>query len=183
MQANWLQQVIYLALDTSLFWEKYCERAAVCGASRSRQAAWRARVMAHGSASISLLGLSRNDSIGSFAITSRNQGGVTGRPRCKFILTPRRMLTTQLGWHYRIGPARDSWIWRRGKGWCQLKDFHVLRGEALCFHQVRLQKAANYGLVHVIIGRNNIKVEFWAVVSDEKTCLKTNALVWVTQRL
>ncbi|NEO65797.1 MAG: hypothetical protein F6J98_37545 [Moorea sp. SIO4G2] len=50
---NWQEQVIYLALDTSLFWEKYCERAAVCGASRSRQAAWRARVMAHGSASIS----------------------------------------------------------------------------------------------------------------------------------
>ncbi|NEQ82757.1 MAG: hypothetical protein F6K26_21690 [Moorea sp. SIO2I5] len=104
--------MIYLALDTSLFWDKYCERAAVCGTSRSRQAAWRARVMAHGSASVSLLRLSGDDSISSGALTPRHLGGVTGRPRCKFISTPRQMLTTQLGWHYRIGPARDSWIWR-----------------------------------------------------------------------
>ncbi len=49
--------------------------------------------------------------------------------------------TTQLGWHYRIMPSatlrerlkNTIWIWRTGKGWCQLNEFHFKRGEALCW--------------------------------------------------
>jgi hypothetical protein len=41
------------------------------------------------------------------------------------------MLMAQLGWHYRIRLKSNSWIYRVGKGWCQLKDFHFNRGEAL----------------------------------------------------
>ena len=178
--ANWQEQVIYLALDTSLFWDKYClVRLCVVHRGRALPVAW--RVMAHGSASVSFRDYRE--------MIQSAQGRLP--QDIKVVLLADRgfvhinlmqMLTTQLGWHYRIRLKRDSWIWRGGKGWCQLKDFHVLRGEALCLHQVRLQKSANYGLVHVIIGRNNLKVEFWAVVSDEKTCLQTFALVWVTLR-
>jgi hypothetical protein len=42
--------------------------------------------------------------------------------------------TTQLGWHYRIRLQHTTWIWRTGKGWCQLKEFHFKRGYALCLH-------------------------------------------------
>ena len=103
-------------------------------------------------------------------------------------LMPR--LTTQLGWNYRIRLKSNSWIWRGGKGWCQLKDYHLNRGqrcdpapsqgareraprEAICLHNLRLHKGAYYGLVDVIIGRNNVNGEFWAIVSDEPTSLKT----------
>ncbi len=82
-----------------------------------------------------------------------------------------RMLTKQLGWHYRIRLKSDAWIWRVGKGWCQLKDFHLNRGEAQCHHNVSLHKQPWYGPVHLIVGRNNINGEFWAIVSDEITNL------------
>ncbi|XHX75904.1 MAG: hypothetical protein RBJ76_15790 [Stenomitos frigidus ULC029] len=64
-------------------------------------------------------------------------------------------------------------LWRVGKGWCQLKDFHFKRGEALCLHHVRLHKEQGYGSVHIICGCNNVNGEFWAIVSDEKTTLQS----------
>ncbi len=81
------------------------------------------------------------------------------------------MMTRQLGWHYRIRLKRDTWIWRVGKGWRQLKDFHLNRGEALCFHTVKLHKGEWFGPVHVAFGHNNVNGEFWAIVSDEPTSL------------
>jgi hypothetical protein len=62
------------------------------------------------------------------------------------------MMTTQLGWHYRIRIKRDSWVWRVGHGWCQLKDIHLQRGEALCWHTVKLHKGKWYGPVHIVFG-------------------------------
>ena len=84
-----------------------------------------------------------------------------------------KALTTQWGWHYRIRLKKDCWIWRKGKGLCQLQDFHFNPGEALCLHNVRLHKEEQYGPVHIILGRNNVNGEFWAIVSDEKTTLQT----------
>ncbi len=37
-------------------------------------------------------------------------------------------------------------------------------------------------MVHVIIGRNNVNGELWAIVSNEKTTLQTFALIWLTLR-
>ncbi|ASC72880.1 hypothetical protein XM38_038400 [Halomicronema hongdechloris C2206] len=54
-----------------------------------------------------------------------------------------------------------------------MKDFRLNRGEALCFHNVKLHKSQWFGPVHVAFGRNNVNGEFWAIVSDEPTSLKT----------
>ncbi|MGK7908939.1 MAG: transposase, partial [Synechococcus sp.] len=86
-----------------------------------------------------------------------------------------RALTVQWQWHYRIRLKKDSWIQRDGRGWCQLKDFHFQWGQAVCLHNVRLHKGAAYGPVHMIVGRNNVNGEFWAIVSDEPTNLQTFA--------
>jgi hypothetical protein len=82
-------------------------------------------------------------------------------------------MTTELGWHYRIRIKRDTWIWRVGQGWCQLKDIHLQRGEALCWHTVKLHKEKWYGPVHVAFGYNNVNGQFWGIVSDEPTTLHT----------
>lgn len=75
------------------------------------------------------------------------------------------MQTMQLlGWHYRIMPSAtlreriksDTWFWRPGSGWCQPKSFHLERGKALCFRNIRLHRLEKYGPLHVILGRNNI---------------------------
>ncbi|WP_299485362.1 hypothetical protein [Acaryochloris sp. IP29b_bin.137] len=57
-----------------------------------------------------------------------------------------QLLTPQLGWYYRLRFKSNSWIYRVGKGWCQLKDFHFNRGEALCLHNVRLHKGVKMGV-------------------------------------
>jgi len=59
-------------------------------------------------------------------------------------------MSSQLGWHYRIRLKQDSWIWRAGKGWRQLKDVPLNRGDALCFHNVKLHKSQWFGPVHVV---------------------------------
>jgi hypothetical protein len=58
-------------------------------------------------------------------------------------------MTTQFGWHYRIRVKQNTWIGRAGHGWCQLKDMHLKRGEAFCWHTVKLHKGEWYGPVHV----------------------------------
>ncbi|MGA7934620.1 MAG: hypothetical protein WCA35_13820 [Kovacikia sp.] len=69
-------------------------------------------------------------------------------------------MSTQMGWHYRIRLKQDAWLWRVDKGWCQFKDFHLKRGEALCFHNVRLHKGQWFNPVHVAFGYNNVNGEF-----------------------
>ena len=167
--ANWSEENIFLALDTSLFWDKYClVRVCVIHRGRALPVIW--RVMKHESASISFIDYQE--------MMKQSQ---TRLPQgVKVVLLADRgfvhtelmtMLTKQLGWHYRIRIKSNNWIWRGN--WCQAKSFHLSRGEAVCLHNVRIHKGEYYGLVHVIIGRNNVNGELWAIVSDEKTTLQT----------
>ena len=84
-----------------------------------------------------------------------------------------QMLTTQLGWHYRIRIKSNTWIWRGN--WCQPKSFHLHLGQVMCLHNVQIHKGEFYGKVHVIVGRNSVNGELWAIVSNEKTTLQTFA--------
>ena len=168
--ANWQDNCIYLSLDTSLFWEEYClVRLVVVYRGRALPVVW--RVLKHRSASV---GFTNYQEMLKQAVKRLPKG-------VKVILLADRgfvhtdlmkAMTTQWGWHYRIRLKKDTWIWRQGKGWCQLKDFHFKQGEALCFHNVRLHKEKCYSPVHVVFGCNNVNGEFWAIVSNEKTTLQ-----------
>ena len=169
--ADWQESCIYLSLDTSLFWEEYClVRIAVVHRGRALPLAW--RVLHHKSAAVGFADYQ----------VMLQQGNRCLPPGVKVILlADRGFVQTELmraaqrdwHWHYRIRLKNNSWIWRRGKGWCQLKDFHFQRGEAWCFHNVYLHKQQRYGPVHLAFGRNNVNGEFWAIVSDEPTTLQT----------
>ena len=169
--ADWSEPVMYVALDTSLFWEEYClVRLAVVHRGRSLPLCW--CVLHHSSASVAY---------DAYAWILKRAAGCIPKGVKVVLLADRgfvqielmKALTNHLGWNYRIRLKRDSWIWRGKKGWCQLKDYHLNRGDARCFHNVRLHKGAYYGVVHLIIGRNNLNGEFWAIASDEKTTLQT----------
>ena len=162
---------MYVALDTSVFWEEFClVRLSVVHRGRTLPISW--CVLHHPSASVAYQ-----------AYTWIIARAVDCIPNgVKVVLLADRgfvqtdlmnALTTGVGWHYRIRLKRNSWIWRGTQGWCQLTDYHLNRGEARCFHQVRLHKGAYYGPLHLIIGRNNVNGEFWAIVSDEQTTLRT----------
>ena len=171
--ASWQEECLYLSLDTSIFWERYClVRVAVVHRGRTLPVAW--RVLAHPSASV----------------TFKDYQGVLQRAsRClpqgkKIVLLADRgfvhlellkALTRQWRWSYRIRLKQNTWVWRQGKGWQRLKDFHFQWGQALCLHGIRLHKSQYYGPVHLIFGRNNCNGEFWAILSNEPTNLQTFA--------
>lgn len=169
--ADWQEDCLYLSLDTSLFWEKYCLiRLAVVHRGRALPLTW--LVLAHPSASVAfadyhqlLTDAAKYLPAGIRVVLLADRG---------FAHTElMRAATEDLGWHYRIRLKSTTWIWRARKGWHQLKDFHFAPGEARCFHHIKLHKGQWYGPVHLIFGRNNINGEFWAVVSDESTTLQT----------
>jgi Transposase DDE domain len=169
--ADWQDQDIVLALDTSLFWDEYClVRLCVVYRGRALPVVW--RVLKHRSASVAFKDYQqmvqqalRRLPKGKRVVLLADRGFI----HCDLM----RLLTAELGWHYRIRLKGNSWIYRAGKGWCQLKDFHFNRGDAMCLHNVRLHKGESYGLIHVIVGRNNVNGEFWAIASDEPTTLQT----------
>ena len=169
--SDWSEAKIFLALDTSVFWEEYClVRLSVIHRGRALPLVW--RVMKHESASISFADYRE----------MIKQAEARLPESVKVILLADRgfihtelmtMLTAQLGWHYRIRIKSNTWIWR-GK-WCQPKNFHFDLGEAICLHNVQIHKSEFYGAVHVILGRNSVNGELWAIVSNEKTTLQTFA--------
>ena len=169
--AHWQEDVLYLSLDTSVFWDEYClVRLAAVHRGRALPVVW--RVLKRRSASVSF---SDYREMLHQAVNRLPQGvKVVLLADRGFVHTDcMRAMSTQLGWHYRIRLKRDTWIWREGKGWRQLKDFHLNRGEALCFHNVTLHKGQWFGPVHLAFGYNNINGEFWAIISDEPTSLHT----------
>lgn len=168
---HWQQSKIYLSLDTSLFWDEYCLiRIAVVHRGRALPLAW--RVLAHPSASVAfdtyqpvLVQAAQCLPEGVKVVLLADRG---------FIHTEAMSFVREhLGWHYRIRLKSDTWMSRVGKGWHQLNDIHLNRGEALCFHNVKLHKGQWFGPVHIIVGRNSLNGKFWAVVSDELTTLKS----------
>lgn len=169
--ADWSEDCLYLSLDTSLFWEEYCLiRVAVVYRGRALPVAW--RVLHHRSAMVSFV---------DYQAVLQQASSCLPKGVKVILLADRgfvhtdlmRALTKQWHWHYRIRLKKDTWVWRKGKGWTQLKAFHFQRGEALCFHNVYLHKEHWYGPVHMAFGRNNVNGEFWAIVSDEPTTLQT----------
>lgn len=169
--ADWKDKDIFLALDTSLFWDEYClVRLCVVYRGRALPVVW--RVLSHRSASVSFE--QYQEMIAQAVRRLPTDKRVVLLADRGFIHSKLMgMLTAQLGWHYRIRLKSNSWIYRVGKGWGQLKDFHFNRGEALCLHNVWLHKGERYGPIHVVVGRNNVNGEFWAIASDESTTLKT----------
>ncbi|NEQ87915.1 MAG: hypothetical protein F6K26_50475 [Moorea sp. SIO2I5] len=136
--ADWKDDTIYLSLDTSLFWDQYClVRLVVVHRGR-------ALPVEGASARTSQCFCIQNTIIARCCnkpYTSCPKGLRSFYWQIDVIHTDlMKAMTTQWGWHYRIRLKKDSWIRRAGIGWCQLKDFHVLRGEALCFHNVKLHK-------------------------------------------
>lgn len=169
--SDWSESKLFLALDTSLFWDEYClVRLSVIHRGRALPLVW--RVMKHESASVSFADYKE----------MIEQAQTRLPESVKVILLADRgfvhtelmsMLTTQLGWHYRIRIKANTWIWRGN--WCQPKNFHFHLGEAICLHNVQIHKSEFYGRVHIILGRNSVNGELWAIVSDEKTTLQTFA--------
>ena len=167
--ADWQQSEMYLALDSSMLWNQYCLiRLVVVHRGRGLTLAW--RVIKHASSTIgygdyqSLIDQAAQRVPAQVAVTVIADRG--------FVQLEVMQALVALGWHYHIRLKANSWIKRYGYGWSQLRDFHLAAGEALMLHTVRLHKGAQFGPVHIALARHP-NGETWAVLSDQKTTLRT----------
>jgi len=167
--AEWGEQALYVALDTSMLWNTYCLiRLSVIYRGRAVPLVW--CVLEHGSAQVGFE-------------TYRElleRAAVLLPRRCKVIvLADRGFADTdlmahlgRLGWHWRIRIKSSFWLYRRGCRRCKVERLAVARGQACFWHQVCITEKY-YGPVHLAVAQAWQGQGAWYVLSDEPTDMKT----------
>ena len=167
--AEWGDQRVYLALDTSMLWNTYClVRISLVYRGRAIPMVW--TVLEHPSSSVAYdVYKELLDKVvewlpfGCTVVFTADRG---------FADTHLMQHLTGLGWHWRIRIKGSFWIYRQGKRRCKVNRIPLSPGKALFWHHVYLSKQG-YGPVHLALGRPISSKEHWFVVSDEPTDEKT----------
>jgi Transposase DDE domain len=167
--AEWGEQALYVALDTSMLWDTYCLiRLSVIYRGRAVPLVW--CVLKHGSAQVSF-----------DAYKELLEQAALLLPRgCKVVfLADRGFADTELmahlhrlGWHWRIRIKSSFWLYRCGRPRCKVARLSVARGQAAFWHRVCITEK-RYGPVHLAVARHRESHEWWYVLSDEPTDGKT----------
>ena len=167
--AEWGDHIVYLALDTSMLWNTYClVRLSIVYRGRAVPIRW--KVLEHPSSSVA------------YDVYEEMLDMVaTLLPfRCTVVFTADRGFAdthlmehlTRLGWHWRIRIKGSFWMYRHGMRGCKVNRIPLCAGQALFWHHVYITKKW-YGPVHLALGRPHDSKEYWFVVSDEPTEVKT----------
>ena len=167
--AEWGEQALYVALDTSMLWNTYCLiRLSVIYRGRAVPLVW--CVLEHGSAQVT------------FAAYQEllNRAALLLPRRCKVIfLADRGFADTELmahlqrlSWHWRIRIKSSFWLYRRGHRRCKVERLAVARGQAYFWHQVYITEK-HYGPVYLAGAQAWQGQDAWYVLSDEPTDMKT----------
>jgi hypothetical protein len=161
--------ILYLALDTSTLWDTYCiVRISIIYRGRAIPIVW--KVIQHSSSSVAY-----------DVYKDVVDQVVTLLPcQCKVIfLADRGFADThlmdhlqRLTWHWRIRIQRSFWLYRRGHRPCQGSRIALSRGETRFWSAVSITRS-RYGPVHLALARRHDGKEYWFVVSDEPTDMKT----------
>jgi Transposase DDE domain len=167
--AEWGQQVLYVALDTSMLWNSYCLiRLSLIYRGRAVPLVW--CVLQHGSAQVAFE-----------AYRELLERAALLLPRCCRVvfLADRGFADTdllahlqRLGWHWRIRIKSSFWLYRRGHRRCKVERLSVAQGHACFWHQVCVTEK-HYGPVHLAVARPQAGNDFWYVLSDEPTDVTT----------
>jgi hypothetical protein len=165
----WGNAVLYLALDTSMLWETYClVRISLVYRGRAIPMVW--AVLEHPSSSVAYdVYKGMLDKVAELLPV-----------RCRVVFTADRGFAdthlmqhlTALGWHWRIRIKGSFWIYHHGKQRCKVNRIPLAPGKALFWHRVYITKNC-YGPIHLALGHPLDRKEYWFVVSDEPTELKT----------
>jgi hypothetical protein len=78
----------------------------------------------------------------------------------------------RLGWHFRLRIKAKFWIYRPGQADCQVGHVALVPGQARSWHRVWLT-AKHFGPVPLAMARPVGSAEYWYVISDEPTDVKT----------
>jgi Transposase DDE domain len=167
--AEWGKHARYLALDTTLLWNRYCViRLSVIYRGRAVPLVW--EVLEHGSGSVAyeryaalLDVVPALLPLGVKVVFLADRG---------FADTALLAHLRQLHWHFRIRIKASFGVSRPGHRPCKVEDFSLAPGRALFLHHVTIT-AERYGLVSLALARHSSNGECWYVVSDEPTSVHT----------
>jgi Transposase DDE domain len=163
--AEWGEQVLYVALDTSMLWDTYCLiRLSVIYRGRAVPLVW--CVLQHGSAQVSFEAYKELLDRAAWLLPRR----------CQIVLLADRGFADtelmahlhQLGWHWRIRIKTSFWLYRRGHRCCKVERISLAKGHACFWHQMSITEK-RYGPVHLAAARAWDSKEYWYVLSDEPT--------------
>ena len=168
---TWGEAKITLIEDTSMLWDEYCLiRLSVQYRGRAIPVVW--RVIRHGSSSVGfevyqgmLKRANRLLPVGTTVCFLADRGFVDTRLM--------RYLRDELGWHFRIRVKSNSWIYRPGRGWKQLNQYHLALGEVVLLQGVTLTKTQPFSGLHLALACDALSRQVWMVASDEPTTLQT----------
>jgi len=162
--AEWGAHRMYVALDTSMLWNRYClVRLSLVYRGRAIPLVW--SVIEHPSATIAY---------GVYAdLLDQLAQLLWGQTGSVVLLADRGFADTEfmahlrrLGWHWRIRIKSSFWIYRPGHPRRKVADFFVAPGQAQYWAGVRITQK-QYGSVHLAIGQPVGQTDRWVVVSDE----------------
>ncbi len=169
--AEWGQNVLYLALDTSTLWNVYCMvRISIIYRGRAVPLVW--KVLQHPSSSVAYAVY--KDVLDKAATLLPLQCPVVFLADRGFADTHLMEQLRRLNWHWRIRIKRSFWIARHGRRPCKASRITLAPGEARFVHHVYITEH-RYGPVQLALARRHDGKEYWFVASDEPTDLQTFA--------
>jgi hypothetical protein len=167
--AEWGNHTLYLALDTTLLWNRYCViRLSVVYRGRAVPLVW--EVLEHSSSSVAyetytalLETVPPLLPLGVRVVFLADRG---------FADTKLLGHLRRLGWHFRIRIKASFGVTRSGQRPCKVEDFKLAPGRALFLHHVAIT-AEHFGPISLALARHTSNGEYWYVVSDEPTSVQT----------
>ena len=167
--AEWGNHTLYLALDTTMLWKRYCiVRLSVLYRGRAVPLVW--QVVEHESSSVAyeayealLDAVPPLLPLGVRVVFLADRG---------FADTALLAHLRRLRWHFRIRIKANFGVVRPGHRPSKVEDFNLAPGRALFLHQVAIT-AERFGPVALALARHASNGECWYVVSDEPTSVQT----------
>lgn len=170
--SGWETGPLYLALDTSMLWNRYCLiRISVVYRGRAVPLVW--SVIEHASSTVSFETYRPLLDQAWEILTECVCYDVVFLADRGFADTElMNYLSKNLGWHWRIRIKKSFKVRRKGHRACNIRTIFPPAGHAHFLKNVLLTDAC-FGPVSLAIARHNSTGEEWIVASDEPTAIET----------
>jgi len=167
---EWGDNTIYLALDTSMLWDRYCHiRISVIYRGRAVPLIW--KTIEHGSSAVSFE---------SYRALLEKAAKLLPIESNVIFLADRGFADTNLmeylseivDWHWRIRIKSSFLVYRRNKRRCKISSITLKRGQARFWHNVYITDK-RFGVVHLALAKPHGTKDDWLIVSDQPTDVTT----------
>ena len=166
---EWNNHTLYLALDTSMLWDKYCLiRISIIYRGRSVPLTW--KVMEHGSSSVAFE--TYVPLLEAAHLLLPSQANIVFLADRGFADTSLMKYLDSLHWTWVIRAKSSLIIYRRGQRPIRLGHVGVQKGHALFWHNTYVT-SKKYGPVHLALGHPQGVNEKWVILSNTPTHVTT----------